>query len=139
MKAVFADTSYWVALLNPKDFLHAEAQKVATSLGSTPIVTSDLVLVEFLNYFGATRQFRVAAVTFVDKLRAEKGLVIVPQGREQFEEALTLYRNRPDKSWSLTDCSSCLLMQGRDIVEVLSSDVNFEQMGFEAVLRGHGQ
>jgi predicted nucleic acid-binding protein len=51
MTAVFADTSYWIALLNPQDSLHPKATKLSTFLRRTRILTSEMVLVEFLNDF----------------------------------------------------------------------------------------
>ena len=50
MERVFADTGYWIALLNPRDDLHQKAS--ATSRDYTPnqIVTSE-ILTEFLNSF----------------------------------------------------------------------------------------
>jgi len=42
---------------------------------------------------------------------------------------------RPDQSWSLTDCASCLIMREQGIQEALAHDKHFEQMGFKALLR----
>lgn len=53
MKTVFADTGYWIALLNPRDELHTKAKAVSISLGSLQIITSELVLSELLNSFAA--------------------------------------------------------------------------------------
>jgi uncharacterized protein len=49
MKRVFADTCYWIALLNPKDRLHQVATRVSRELGPCRIVTSQMALVELLN------------------------------------------------------------------------------------------
>jgi predicted nucleic acid-binding protein len=51
MKQVFADTGYWIALLNPRDELHNRAQQVSGTLASSQIVTSEWVLTELLNSF----------------------------------------------------------------------------------------
>lgn len=51
MKRIFADTSYWIALFNPRDELHARAVAAAQSSSEDQIVTSEMVLVEFLNGF----------------------------------------------------------------------------------------
>jgi len=48
---------------------------------------------------------------------------------------LTLYRNRPDKSYSLTDCISMQIMRRQRLTEVLTSDRHFEQEGFRALFR----
>jgi uncharacterized protein len=51
MERVFADTGYWVALLNPRDDLHQRATAISRDYTSKQIVTSEMVLVEFLNSF----------------------------------------------------------------------------------------
>ena len=51
MKRIFADTSYWIALFNPRDELHARAVAAAQSYSDDQIVTSEMVLAEFLNGF----------------------------------------------------------------------------------------
>ena len=52
-----------------------------------------------------------------------------------FAAGLDLYRNRPDKAWSLTDCISFVVMRERSITEALAYDRHFEQAGFRALLR----
>jgi predicted nucleic acid-binding protein len=42
---------------------------------------------------------------------------------------------RQDKSWSLVDCSSFVVMQQRGIVEALTTDEHFEQAGFVRLLK----
>jgi predicted nucleic acid-binding protein len=51
------------------------------------------------------------------------------------EAALTLYSQRLDKEWGLTDCNSFLIMQQQAITEVLAHDEHFAQAGFIALLR----
>jgi predicted nucleic acid-binding protein len=46
-----------------------------------------------------------------------------------------LYRRRPDKAWSLTDCISFVVMQREGITEALTGDQHFEQAGFVALLK----
>ena len=56
---VFADSGYWIALINPDDELHEKAVNLRTSLGNRRIVTTHLVLNEVLNpRSGTTRQQR---------------------------------------------------------------------------------
>jgi len=52
MKRVFADTGYWVALLNPSDDLNARAKEVSRGLGAHRTCTTEMVLVEVANLFG---------------------------------------------------------------------------------------
>ncbi len=51
MERAFADTGYWIALLNPRDDLHKKASAVAHEYSPDEIVTSEMVLTEFLNTF----------------------------------------------------------------------------------------
>ena len=48
MRTVFADTGYWVALINPRDRLHEKAVSVSASSGQTRILTTEMVLDELL-------------------------------------------------------------------------------------------
>jgi predicted nucleic acid-binding protein len=60
---------------------------------------------------------------------------VVPQTPELFRDALALYGDRVDQSWSLTDCASFLIMEQRQITEALTHDRHFEQRGYSALLR----
>lgn len=46
----------------------------------------------------------------------------------------TLYEQRPDKAWSLTDCISFEVMREQKIHDALTSDRHFVQAGFRALL-----
>ena len=136
MRVVFADTGYWIALLNPNDDLHEEALTIRKDLGEAQIVTSEMVLVEVLNYAaGRGQPIRGAAVDLVDRLWDDPNVEIVEQTSRQFELAVEMYHSRLDQRWSLTDCASFLVMEERNINEALAYDRDFEQAGFLALLR----
>jgi predicted nucleic acid-binding protein len=71
----------------------------------------------------------------VDKLHQDLSVEIIPQTSQLFAEALLLYRQRQDKSYSLTDCASMLIMRQQNISDVLTFDRHFQQEGFNALLR----
>ena len=50
------------------------------------------------------------------------------------ERAIDLYEQRPDKTYSLTDCISMIICRDRGITDVLTSDKDFEQEGFTRLL-----
>ena len=50
MPEVFADTGYWIALLNERDSLHSKARELSARLVDSTIVTTEMVLTEFLNH-----------------------------------------------------------------------------------------
>jgi len=137
MNAVFADAGYWMALFNPRDQLHTKALTISNSLQGRTIITSQMVLTDFLNHYAALGQpFRQRAVQVVRSLQDDPDVEIVPQTEAQFTAALTLYAQRPDKGWGLTDCASFLIMQEQGITEALAHDDHFYQAGFIPLLRG---
>jgi predicted nucleic acid-binding protein len=135
MDRVFGDTGYWISLLNPRDELHEKATQVARDFGSDRIVTTEMVLTEFLNSFSEYGpHLRGAAAKAVVSLRASR-LVIVPQTSRLFADALDRYRAMGDKSRSLTDCASFLIMEQEGFTEALTYDRHFVQAGYRALLR----
>ena len=50
MPEVFADTGYWIALLNERDSRHRQARELSARFSDSTIVTSEMVLTEFLNH-----------------------------------------------------------------------------------------
>jgi uncharacterized protein len=136
MKRVFVDTCYLIALINPKDDCHERVKVVSATLETSPLVTSEMVLAELLNYFSAKGEhFRKMSLDIVDSLRAAPNVDIVPQTSEQFELARGYYKQRMDKEYSLTDCASMLIMQEKKMQDVLTYDHHFKQAGFSALLR----
>lgn len=136
MRVVFADAGYWIALANPRDHLHTLASQWSRHLEGYRIVTSESVLVEVLNGFaesGLLLRTRAAAATHA--ILEDPDVEVVPQTQQLFRYALSLYCDRPDKSWSLTDCASFRIMEERKISEALTHDRHFEQCGFRALLR----
>ncbi|CAC5340381.1 MULTISPECIES: type II toxin-antitoxin system VapC family toxin [Planktothrix] len=136
MRQVFADTGYWVALLNPKDELHQKARDLSKQMDSLYIVTSEMVLAEVLNDFSKRGAFfRQAAIELIESLYNHTNVTVIQQSSSQFQEGLLLYKKRPDKEWSITDCVSFKIMEEYGITEALAYDKHFEQVGFIALLR----
>ena len=58
-------------------------------------------------------------------------LVIVrPQSHQSFLDGLALYKARPDKEYSLTDCISMEAMRQEAITEILTHDHHLRHEGF---------
>jgi len=136
MRVVFADSAYWIALLNRRDGLHGEAVRQSLLLTDAAVVTSEMVLVEVLNYFSAAGlPVRATVSGFVKHILVNSDCQVIPQTSDQFRNALRLFHERSDKNWSLTDCASILIMESRDIREILTEDKHFKQAGFTPLLR----
>ena len=85
MKTLFADAGYWISLLHRHDELHERAKRVSASLGPVKLVTSEMVLTEFLNYFaGRGKGLREMAAAWVEKLLRDPNTLIVPQTSTRF-------------------------------------------------------
>lgn len=131
MSALFADTFYWIALTNPLDTAHDRAQEFKNH-----IVTTEEVLIEYLNFFAAAgAHVRRKASLVVETIFREPLVRLIPQSPESFRAGFALYRDRPDKGYSLTDCISMTTMRREGLTEVLTNDRHFEQEGFRALFR----
>ncbi|MCY3023035.1 MAG: PIN domain-containing protein [Planctomycetota bacterium] len=133
MIPVFADTFYFLALFSPEDRAHERAVEESRTRRA-PIVTTAWVLTEFGNAF-ANVELRANFLRAVEHLRGNPRATIVPASDDLFGRGLELYRSRPDKEWSVTDCISFVVMEERGIQEALTGDRHFEQAGFRAVLK----
>lgn len=133
MPALFADTFYFIALLDASDARHLEAVAWSRHRGIS-FLTTEYVLLELGDAFHAPDQ-RDEFVVFQDAVRADSKFRVVPSNPQLYLAGLNLYRRRRDKSWQLTDCISFALMKDRDIHEALTGDQHFEQAGFTALLR----
>lgn len=136
--AVFADTGYWLALANPDDGLHQKAERAAAEYRSHRIVTSQLVLTEFLSGMaGLGPGKRQQAVATVQWLNNTDNVTVVPMSAEQFADAVELYGSRLDHRWSLTDCASFLIMRNLGIRDALADDRDFRAAGFRPLLEDY--
>jgi predicted nucleic acid-binding protein len=134
-EAVFLDTVALLALANRDDALRARAVEVRDALtrSGTPLVTSDWIFAEFLGH--ATRgTMRQAGIAAVDRLSASPRTTVVHASREGWSAAMDIFRQRPDKEWSLVDCTSILICRARGIRRVFTHDRHFTQAGFEILL-----
>lgn len=123
MLKVFVDTAAWVALLNTRDELHQTAQRQMQELQrqSTSLITTDFVLLELANMFSAL-PWRQQVIRFLDGLRRMPNLHIVSADSVLLSQGWNLFRNRADKEWSLTDCTSIFVMQIEQIQSAFTSD-----------------
>jgi predicted nucleic acid-binding protein len=133
---IFADTSYWIALIDGRDKWHSKALSLGQSLNGVKLLTTDEVLSEVLTFFsgyGPRIRQSVARIVF-GTLTSETHVEVAEQSRESFLSGLSLYEMRLDKSYSLTDCISMQLMRAEGIAEVLTNDRHFTQEGFAILL-----
>jgi len=131
---IFVDTGAWAALTNERDSLHKAALQVfhrvaAGSFGK--MVTSDYVLDETYTLLRMKEGFG-AVDSLAGRLESTPHVRLVWIGEAQFRRALVLMRERRDKRWSLTDCTSFVAMGDLGIRDAFAFDPNFAEAGFSA-------
>ena len=132
MRPWFADSVFYFALLSERDEYHDRA--VDLNDQARRMVTTQWVLMEVADGLAGVGQ-RAHCVNLFDALSRAKALAIIPASDSMFRLGLDLYRQRPDKEWSLTDCISFVAMRERNLREALTGDHHFEQAGFVAMLK----
>jgi hypothetical protein len=136
MSKVFLDTSYAIALAIEKDQYHQQALTLANAFEQQgqEVLTTWAVVIEIGNAL-ASASYRKTGVAYINALRADPQVEIVPSSSLTLEAAYALYESRPDKEWGLTDCISFVVMQEHGVTDALTADRHFEQAGFTALLR----
>lgn len=135
MRRVFVDTSYYLALLLKNDDLRAEARAFDDRASGLRMFTTDAVFMEILAHVAARgTHLRAGALELIESVRTAQNVTVVRQTPQLFDEALALYRLRPDKAYSLVDCMSMIVCRQMEIAEVLTHDRHFHQEGFTILL-----
>ena len=133
MNALFADTSYYLAIINADDIDRQRAMELGGQWRGR-VVRTDYVLMELGNALSSVSR-RHHLVPLIESLKANRKVEVIPANEELFERGLELFGQRPDKEWSLTDCISFVVMQDYGLTDALTTDHHFEQAGFNALLK----
>jgi predicted nucleic acid-binding protein len=135
LDVVFADAVFWIALTRTSDQHRLVANRWDAWLQheSTTLVTTEAVLWEWLNAASEPATRRNAATAY-SQCHADAQITVIPFGTSLDREAMRLYAARHDKSWSLTDCLSFVVMQEQGLGAALTADHHFLQAGFRALL-----
>jgi predicted nucleic acid-binding protein len=130
---VFVDTLYWLALINVNDQWHQTALAWSARI-TGQLVTTEPILTEVADALSRADQRRWV-VEAIRAVRSDPDITTVPGSASLFTRAFDLYAARGDKDWSLTDCTSFVVMKERRIDRALTADLHFVQAGFRALLR----
>jgi predicted nucleic acid-binding protein len=133
MRTVFADTFYFLALVNPGDVRHEQASAYTASIKGR-IVTTHWIIIELGDAL-AKPVNRPIFLRVLRQLQSDPDVRVIAADATLFEAGVQLFASRPDKDWSLTDCISFVAMQQNGISEALTGDHHFEQAGFVALLK----
>ncbi len=135
MRTVFADTPYWIAMLNPEDQCAPAALAASRELGDARLVTTQEVLAEVMNYFAHYGPaVRGAAAEAVREILTAANVTVVEQSPESFLAGLELYDGEPAGASDLTGSIAMNTMREEGIDEVLTTDPAFRRAGFRVLM-----
>lgn len=132
MMRVFADSFYFIALLNERDAGHPRAVELSRERRAL-LLTTRWVLAEVADAL-CESAWRERVGAFIEFVLSTPGFVVREGSDELFVRGLELYRSRMDKEWSLTDCISFAVMKDEGIMDALTGDHHFLQAGFTVLL-----
>jgi uncharacterized protein len=127
------DTAYIEAILNRHDQHHRLALRFVKRVeNAAEVFVTEAVLLEVANALSAID--RAKADGFIRRAYRTPNTKVIGLDHILLTRGLDLYRDRPDKTWSLTDCISFVVMQDNNLTDALTTDQHFRQAGFRALL-----
>ncbi len=133
MTEVFGDTYYFLALGNDRDQGHQRAVQFAVNYKGR-ILTTEWVLTEIADALSSPSQ-RGDFLKLLALINNDENWIVIEASHDLFARGVALFFERADKSWSLTDCISFVVMQEHGLSEALTADHHFEQAGFVPLLK----
>jgi len=131
---LFVDTAFIQAIFNRSDQYHSAALKLLPRMRSaSELWITEAVLLEIGNALSVLN--RTLAADFIRQCYSTPNVRLVPATTSLLMRGLDLFDQRKDKTWSLTDCISFVVMADQNLLEALTSDHHFEQAGFVCLLK----
>lgn len=130
---MFLDTSGLFRLFHREENGHAVANEMFKSADWA--LTHSYVLAEFVALATARGVPRRETLAALDALLAIGYIEVVWVDEPLHRRAMAFLHQRIDKTYSLADAVSFLLMEEREVREALTTDHHFEQAGFVRLLR----
>lgn len=131
MERAFVDTSAWIALADRRDPRRPRLEDWFRTRGARFVTSSDIF--DEAVTFATSRWGHGVACQIGAAIRDNPEVHFVHVAPEFQEAAWTRFRERTDKGYSLTDCTSFVIMERMGIDEVATLDHHFEQEGFRVV------
>ena len=132
MSTVFADSYFFLAMINEQDEGHARAIDFSKSFQGHWL-TTEWVLTEVGDALAQPHR-RPQLLQLLQRVENNPRATIVEATHELFTRGVSLFAARSDKNWSLTDCISFVVMEEHGITEALTADHDFQQAGFVPLL-----
>ncbi|MFN6566461.1 type II toxin-antitoxin system VapC family toxin [Dendronalium sp. ChiSLP03b] len=126
------DTSGLLCYIHSGELQHQKAVEFLNSASRS--LTHSYVLAEFVALAQVRCFPRSAALIFIIDLLENPDIETVWVNELLHREAVELLMAGPDKTYSLCDAVSFVLMRQRSVTEALTTDRHFEQEGFRRLL-----
>lgn len=127
------DTSGFFSLYSEADAHHATASE--TYRQTQRRVTTSYVLAEYVALASARNLPRAGILAFSEAILSDESIEIVWVDEDLHAKAVTLLQARLDKTYSLCDAVSFVIMRARGMTDALTTDKHFEQEGFIRLLK----
>ncbi len=126
---IFADSSFWVGVLNPRDDHHDEAAALWHERADASVITTNLVRGETWIVL-RRRGSHQMAVKFLDLLDSSRRVSVVHVDPVLESEALRWLRRHDEREYSFVDATSFAVMRDLRLREALAFDGDFSANGF---------
>ena len=128
------DTSGLLCFLHQDEPQHTVAVELLAKANGF-LLTHNYVLAELIALALIRRFSRATVLSYTLELLDNPNVDFVWVNESLHREAMNLLLARQDKTYSLCDAISFVLMRKRRITEALTTDRHFEQEGFTRLLR----
>lgn len=138
MSNIFVDTSGWGSLVDSSEIYHQNAVNIYRKAikDKSKLITTNYIISELTALLSSPLRIpRVQIIEFIESLKISNYVQIIHIDQHLDNLAWDLFKARPDKNWSLVDCSSFVLMKQQNLTQVLTNDHHFEQAGFIRLLK----
>jgi predicted nucleic acid-binding protein len=134
MEPYFLDAGYIIALEATDDQNHQAALEHWQNFlkNISPLVTTSYVFDEIVTFFNS-RKRHPKAVEIGNNLLNSDLIELIQVDERLFQEGWEFFQKHQDKSYSLTDCISFVVMTEHEIHKALTFDKHFSQAGFEKI------
>lgn len=128
------DTSGLLCFLHLDEPQHKRAVELIATTSRT-MLTHNYVLAELVALAMVRGFSRSTVLSYIFELLRNSDVQVVWIDEPLHREAMNLLLERKDKTYSLCDSVSFVLMRRQGIMEALTTDKHFEQEGFVRLLR----
>ena len=133
MTHALVDSGYLAALEVSNDQYHGRASmhwKQTRTSSSLNLLTTSFIFDELVTFLNSRGQ-HAKAVEVGEQLLQSQLIEFVDVDRLLFNQGWDFFRQHQDKTYSLTDCISFVLMRKEGIATAFTFDKHFQQAGFD--------